>query len=415
MRAQALSESLDAGIRGWQRRVLAWVLIVLCLLLWLRAAPHVHAGGTGAIISWDSSMLFPSQNNGNPWGPVGELARVQGQHFAANTAYDLTLVPGDTTSDPAVCQSSGLSVVDSVTSDATGAFAASFLWPSAAGTVGQTYSICGRVLADSSLYSLLDGNGPFTVLANQPASLRLPGHAVAAGESLNVSGENWVPPQPVQIVLSTCASCPALVSTMVRSSGLHSGTFTASLPLPADLPAGTYVINATAQALDASKNAAPPSLVVNPPAVSSPLLTTTPPPTPTTVPSPAAPALVTSPATPQQSSPAPDNSRRLLLALVLGAIALVTLAIIGLLFFLLGQHQSQAPQEWTQAPSTSTREAPTRPVSADPPPPAPRNPPAEAGTCVRCTTRLEKDALFCGICGAVTARPSDSDQLTPHI
>ena len=66
---------------------------------------HVHAGSSDPTITWDSSMIFPGQNSGNPWGPVGEHAQVQGSNFP-DGVYDLVLAAGDVNSDATVCSSS---------------------------------------------------------------------------------------------------------------------------------------------------------------------------------------------------------------------------------------------------------------------------------------------------------------------
>lgn len=372
MRGRSSSQPSDVACR-WRGLSIFLALAIVLISLSLIAPPQAHAGGSGAIISWDSSMIFPGQNSGNPWGPVGEAAKVHGQQFAANTTYYLTLVPGDTTSDPTVCQNAGITVVNSVTSDATGNFDASFLWPAAAGTVGQTYSICGRVLSDGSLYSILDGTGPFTVLASNPPAIQLASNPVTAGDTLTVTGQNWVPPQPVKVTISTCFSCSPTITKTVNSTGLNTGTFSVDIPIPADLPAGNYAINATAQALDASNNEAIPTLVVNPPAVPSPAATVTPTPTPTATAVPSPTAVATANAGSNNTAPASTDNTPFLLPIVLGAIGLVVLIIVALLVFMLARRRPRSPEVAPTVPSMPVQAGPyNSPVT---PPPSNFRPP----------------------------------------
>src|SRR5579862_561314 len=68
------------------------------------AAAHFSSGGP--VINWDSSMIYAGQNNGNPEGPVGEQAKVNGSGFSAGNDVNVVLAPGDSTFNPATCQSS---------------------------------------------------------------------------------------------------------------------------------------------------------------------------------------------------------------------------------------------------------------------------------------------------------------------
>ncbi|MGH2478566.1 MAG: hypothetical protein ACRDHW_02775, partial [Ktedonobacteraceae bacterium] len=85
--------------------------LVMTLFVLLGAAfyqvPRAHAGTTSPIIHWDSTMVYPGQNNGNPEGPVGEIAVVQGVNFTAGQQLKLILVAGNSVSNATLCPTGG--------------------------------------------------------------------------------------------------------------------------------------------------------------------------------------------------------------------------------------------------------------------------------------------------------------------
>src|SRR2546428_3688203 len=190
-------------------------------------APAVYAAGSGPIIHWDSTMIYAGQNNGYPWGPVGENTIVHGEKFTPNQQLRLMLVQGDSNTDATICKTSGVSV-GTITTDASGTFQQNFAWPASAGQVNQKYSICSLLLADASVVSNQD-DGPFTVLSASPPSISVTPTSLVAGNTVTVTGQNWVPPQQVSINIAGCAACdpgPSEVTNAnATSSGLNSGTF----------------------------------------------------------------------------------------------------------------------------------------------------------------------------------------------
>src|SRR6266853_6002043 len=149
------------------------LLLLPLLVVFLYHTSAAHAGGGGPIIHWDSSMIYAGQNNGYPWGPVGENTIVHGAGFTANQNLRLVVSPGDSNADANVCQQSVLTiVVATVTSDSAGNFTQNFPWPGAAGHVNQGYSICALLMADNSTVSRRD-DGPFTVLTSNPPVITL--------------------------------------------------------------------------------------------------------------------------------------------------------------------------------------------------------------------------------------------------
>src|SRR5262249_5146244 len=194
------------------------------------------------LITWDGSMNFPGQNSGNPWGPVGEHARVQGSNFP-DGPYKLVLSPGDVNSDANVC-SSGNQIPLAVSVTASGGnFDAHFDWPMAANQVNQQYSICALNAADSSVASHLD-SGPFTLLAANPPQITLSDDKVVPGKSITVTGQNWVPEQAIQIYAASCQACSTsrVATVSVQSDGHNSGTFNATLTIPANAAPGNYFV-----------------------------------------------------------------------------------------------------------------------------------------------------------------------------
>ena len=129
-------QAIRKGGKVWALLLLPVALLVMVSLS-LLTSPTAHAGGSGPIIHWDSSMIYAGQNNGYPWGPVGENAIVHGANFTANTNLRLVVSPGDSNSDANVCQQSLLTiVVGTTTTDNTGSFTQNFAWPGAAWRLG---------------------------------------------------------------------------------------------------------------------------------------------------------------------------------------------------------------------------------------------------------------------------------------
>lgn len=225
-------------------------IVLTCSFSFLQSAYAATTDVSGPpTISWDASMIYAGQNNNLPWGPVGERATVHGNGFPiSKSKLTLVLVRGDSNANRFLCSQTGVSVA-SVTANSLGKFTASFLWPAAAGSVEQRYSICAQNAARLAVST--QDSGPFTVLSGFPPVIQLSTSQVAAGNSVTVTGRNWVPPQPVTIVIGRCGNCVGspsntFVTSTVISSGLNTGTFSAVLLIPSSFPSNTYTVDAYA-------------------------------------------------------------------------------------------------------------------------------------------------------------------------
>jgi hypothetical protein len=250
-----MRHNLSSTLLGKWRFSLALGLLVMLMMGNVYQSSAARAAGSGPIIHWNSSMIYAGQNNGNPWGPVGENASVNGQNFPANKQLRLILVAGDSNDTPSACKTS-VATVSSVTTDSTGQFAQNFSWPVSAGEVNKEYSICAVLASDGNVVSSHD-DGPFTVLAASPPVIALSASSVTAGNTLTITGHSWVPPQPVNINIAGCADCEPgnteVASTVIDSTGLNDGSFSVSVTIPASTKTGNYVVNAFTQSgLDAN-------------------------------------------------------------------------------------------------------------------------------------------------------------------
>jgi hypothetical protein len=193
-------------------------------------------------------MIHAGQNNGYPWGPVGEHAQIHGAQFLPGT-YQVALVKGDVDSAPdnayEFCKlSQKVYLGGTVTADGAGNFDMSFDWPAAASS--GAWSVCAYMPQDIAVPVGNIDDGPFTVLAAHAPAISVSPSTVVPGGNMTVTGKNWVPPQSVHVYIGACADCggPQLVSQDVTSSGLNSGTFSVTLRIPADAAPGAYVAGA---------------------------------------------------------------------------------------------------------------------------------------------------------------------------
>jgi len=327
---------------------LTWRLGTLALLLVALLAvslPQVHpvqAAGGNPIIHWDSSMMYPGQNHGYPWGPVGENAIVHGANFPPDQQLRITVVPGNSNNDALICKQSGVTV-GIATASSSGTFDLAFAWPASAGQVNEQYSICSIRITNRGVASSQD-DGPFTVLASNPPVIDISSNSVQAGGTITVKGHNWVPPQQVTINIAGCAACQPgsseVTSVSTTSSGLNSGSFRLAVTIPASTNPGKYVVDAlTSSGLEAyyttgvkhltiTASPATSDLAANPSA--TPLVTTTQVATAT--------ATTTASGTPTSAansdSSGNNGNSNTLLIIVMMAIALVLFAIAGVLIFM---------------------------------------------------------------------------------
>jgi hypothetical protein len=247
-------------LRTWARLVplacLSCLMLTSLAAIDLLRAPHADAAGADPVIHWDGSMIYSGQNNGFPWGPVGEHALVHGEKFTDPTVIgqqiSLSLVKGDVLSPPGggsayeFCKLAGPKVaLGKVMVDGSGTFDYSFTWPAAAGS--GSWSICAYNTLDGLPAGNID-DGPFAVLSGSKPSVAVSRTSVPAGEQITVTGAHWTPPQDVSVYIGACADCdgPIVTSGTAHSSGLHTGTFSITFTIPASATPGDYVVGATA-------------------------------------------------------------------------------------------------------------------------------------------------------------------------
>jgi len=314
-------------------------------------------------------MIYAGQNNGYPEGPVGENAAVEGDNFTSGQQVRLVLVKGDSNTNAALCQNPA-ATVGTATADGTGKFYQNFSWPVAAGQVNQEYSICADAASTGNVVSSQD-DGPFTLLSASPPAINVSTSSVAAGNTVTITGQNWVPPQQVNINIAGCADCEPgnteVTSSNATSSGLNTGTFSVTVTIPASTKPGNYVIDALTQSgMDANyttgvKHLTITSLIPTP----TPTSAVTPTPTVTTTPTPATTATSVSTVTPTtvttttanttSSSNGGDSGGSFLTIALFVAIAVVVLAIISIFAFMFMQRSKRRNSPGVGTPPGSNR------------------------------------------------------------
>lgn len=238
--------------------LLALALVGLVAISALRGQRAEAAGGD-PVIHWDSSMIYPGQNNGYPWGPVGEHARIHGEKFTSSAVLgqpiNLALLQGDVNNPPGggsfyeFCKLAGPKLpIGQANVDGSGAFDFNFTWPSSASS--GNYSVCAYNTVDGLPVGNID-DGPFAVLSSHAPSLSVSRSSVPVGESVTVTGKNWTPPQDVNVYIAACVDCdgPIVVHGTAHSSGLNAGTFSITFTIPSTAAPGDYVAGANAHSV----------------------------------------------------------------------------------------------------------------------------------------------------------------------
>ncbi len=324
--------SRRAGHRPARHILAAVALLPVLALIALSTVPVARAASNSPLISWDSTMIYAGQNNGNPEGPVGEHARVHGSNFGsfAGVQLSLGLVTYDILQNAAYCDPSYAKIpVGTVTPDSSGNFDFSVTWPAQAG--GGSWSICANKVSDGTATGNVDG-GLFTVLSDKPPAVAASVTTVQAGGTITVTGSSWLPAQGnISVYIAQCAACDGAVYTSQIVQSDRTGLFSVQLTVPPAVGATTAVVGA------GTTNGV---LVVG--AQDAPRITiTAAPPTPTVVPSPTATGTTAPTAAPTQTGQSgATSSGGTNLGLIIGliiAIVLLLALIVAVVVYLLAK------------------------------------------------------------------------------
>lgn len=213
----------------WLQWLAGALLLALMLVLaggvgYARAASPA-AGGTLAFVQ-------PSYR-GVVGGPPGARVVIKGGSWQPDGAVSLSV---------AAAGGCGGVSVGSFSTDQHGQFTAGFLWPLQANHPGA-YRVCA---VQAGYGSALTSN-TFSVLTSKPASLEFSPGSIVAGETITVTGENWVPgPQTLDLEIVPCKSvCDAApVARMSSIPTTKDGTFSQQLTISAGAASGGYYAQA---------------------------------------------------------------------------------------------------------------------------------------------------------------------------
>ncbi len=310
---------------------LAGALVLVALFALVGGIAHVR---NAAAFSGGSLTITLPNNRGVASGPPDTSLQVTGGGWLPYSAITLSLAPAGS--------SCGGVSVGSFPTDQGGGFTAGFDWPTTVNRVG-TYYVCGTQADNGSALS----TNTFSLLASSPPALTFSPSSLVAGETLTITGANWVPgPQTLNVVVvpckSFCTDAPVAQQTIVTKSN---GTFTLPLMISAGTPTGQYYIQATnPSATLASISAAPVQVSSQAASVGTPVPGVSP--TTTSTRTSQAGSTLSTPSPLSQASGALKNA---LLAAV--AALVVLLALIGALAFFIGRSRGPDLPARARAPN----------------------------------------------------------------
>lgn len=267
----------------WFSSFLPCCIIALCLLVHLQS-PFAYAANAQVTIT------LPSPPIGHP----GTKIHMDGSGFNPGPVNLFTTTSGD----PARCAPGAADLKrflssPTVNAQVDGTFSLDTTWPDNAATVGNAYYICA--ISPGTGITGLSSN---TFIIAPPATINVAPTSIAPGGQVTITGANWLPPQSITVAVVPPAQAAVIVSNHVTSDA--TGNFTITLTLPANTPAGTYSVSASADNEPTLKVSNAGILTVT--AAPTPPPTVTPSPTPTPTPSPTVAPTETSTAGPTPTS-----------------------------------------------------------------------------------------------------------------
>jgi hypothetical protein len=243
-----------------------------------RAAAHADPPSNGAI---DVIVPVPTSDGKTVVGPVHTNVSVAGSQATAGATFELGWA------DPSAGCVNGFNAFTnpavSVTADSGGGFAATFVWPSSAGTPGALYQICARdtanpatdVITANQVFQALGSTAPQITLQRVPVPTPSPtptDKGFHAGSPIVVKGKGFLPQgTPIAIFVTTSSRFspqdyqPDNALKTVDGSAIVSdsqGQFTAQVILPT-IPGQQFLYAVSPDANTSGQTPFPPSLVAS--------------------------------------------------------------------------------------------------------------------------------------------------------
>jgi hypothetical protein len=222
--------------------------------------------------------------DGKAEGPVGAHLTVEGANWPPGST--LTIWPG---LDATACAGAPPSEARTLPVDIAGDVQSNYDWPLVDNRVNQAYMLCasdGTIVPSPTVQ--VNAPTSYTVLEDTPASISVSPNTINEGDSVTISGANWLPAQSLTIMV--CASTPSCSSdqpVVVRSLNSNAdGTFSIQPIIPLGTRQGLYYVVAASGngALTAPGSRAGPNLSVSALPTPTPTATATALPTPTPTP-----------------------------------------------------------------------------------------------------------------------------------
>lgn len=176
----------------------------------------------------------------SPIGHPGTKVDITGQGFTPNSTISLY-----TTIDPNQCKAGGeltqFSSQPVETVQADGTFALHTIWPKNANQPGTAYYVCA-LSSNTAGESTISGQ---TFSVAQKVTVSASTSSVNAGDSITLTGENWLPPQQLQvnIVPSQGAGNADNAIASATATPDNNGHFSVNLTIDSNAQPGQYVIS----------------------------------------------------------------------------------------------------------------------------------------------------------------------------
>ncbi|MGE5334496.1 MAG: hypothetical protein ACM3N4_07340 [Nitrososphaerota archaeon] len=322
-----------------------WGLLMALLALPLMVGSVYAADVARAAPSTGSMHVVvpaPSSDNTTVQGTVGTNVSIASNQATANATYNLGWARR-----AAGCAGGFTPFTDgttSVTADDGGNFAATFVWPDAAGDTGRFYLICASdtgnptdIITADQTFQVLGSTAPTVSLSQAPSSTQ-PGDSYNAGGPVEVKGDGFLP-QGTQVAVFVTSRQTFSAQDFQLANALKTvdgspitsdgqGQFTAIVTLPTIITGQLFLHAVSTDAVVGGQTSFPPSLV----ATQTIQINQAPQPTPTAQPSPtAAPTPAGSGTGGTAGGKNQSHGLRILAIVLLGLLSLVLFIIGGIL------------------------------------------------------------------------------------